>query len=220
MVSLEYYKGKIVAFGNTSVFSSLGQEYGFSAFDNDILIGNIFRWLTSDIEVKGKVINVRLNIDLYYWLQEILKKEKWENFSDLINVSLKYFKDKYNDIIEDIKKIKFERIDKRKALEKTKQKISEDSEEKILEKLPNFERKKEDLEKIMDALEEITGEKYEISIDFEEDEEEDEDFEELNGVTYTNEDIEEFEKGFPKKAIWKGKITHTFRQWLKKKYAS
>jgi hypothetical protein len=221
LVSVEYYKGKVVGFGNTSIFSSLGQEYGFSAFDNDILIANIFRWLIADVEVKGKVINVKLNIDLYYWLQDILKKENWESFSDLINVSLKYFKDNYNGIIEEIKKIKLERIDKRKALEKTKQEIGEISEEKILEKVPDMERKKEDLEEIMSALEEITGEKYEISIDFEEEEKrEDEGLEEINGITYTNKDIEEFEEGFPKKAIWKGKVTNAFEEWLKKKYGT
>jgi hypothetical protein len=28
----------------------------------------------------------------------------------------------------------------------------------------------------------------------------------------------EFEKGFPKKAIWHGKATIAFKEWLEKKY--
>ncbi|MFX1316690.1 MAG: hypothetical protein ACFE9T_12565, partial [Promethearchaeota archaeon] len=171
MIAVEFYKGKVVAFGNSSIFSSLGQEYGFSAFDNDILIANIIRWLTLDVESKGKVITAELNLDMYYWGEEVIKKDNWSNFSDLINVSLKYFKDNYDEIIETIKKVKKEKLAKRKAHEKAilKDEISED---RILEKIPEPVRKREDLEDIMSAIEEVTGEKYEFSIDFEEGEEE------------------------------------------------
>ncbi|MFX1409857.1 MAG: hypothetical protein ACFFA6_05870 [Promethearchaeota archaeon] len=215
MIAVQYYKGKVVAFGNSSIFSSLGQEYGFSAFDNDILIANIIRWLTLDVESKGKVITAELNLDMFYWGEEVIKKDNWSNFSDLINVSLKYFKDNYDEIIESIKKLREEKLAKRKAHEKA---IKEDkiSEEIILEKIPEPTRKREDLEDIMSALEEITGEKYEFSIDFEEDDEEEITL--PSGLSYTNEDVLEFEKGFPKKAIWHGKATKTFKAWLKKKY--
>lgn len=218
MVVVEYYEGKIVAFGNSSIFSSLGQEYGFTAFDNDILIANIIRWLTMDVESKGKIITVELDLDLFYWGEEIIKKDNWGNFSDLINVSLKNFKDNYNEIIDTIKKLKQDKLEKRKAYEKAKMK-EEISEEKILEKIPEPTRKREDLEEIMSALEEITGETYELSIDFEEEEEEeDEEMSLPSGLTYTNEDIFEFEEGYPKKAIWRGKATKAFKGWLKKKY--
>jgi len=213
MVIVEYYKGKVVAFGNSSIFSSLGQEYGFTAFDNDILIANIIRWLVMDIESKGKVITIELNLDLFYWGKDIIKKDNWGGFSDLINVSLKSFKDNYKEIIDKIKTIQKEKLAKRKDYEEARLK-EEISEEKILEKIPEPVRKREDLEDIMSAIEEITGEKYELSIDFEEEKE----MSLPSGLTYTNDNIIEFEKGYPKKAIWHGKATKTFIEWLKKKY--
>ena len=212
MVIVEYYKGKVVAFGNSSIFSSLGQEYGFTAFDNDILIANIIRWLVMDVESKGKVITIELNLDLFYWGKDIIKKDNWGGFSDLINVSLKSFKDNYKEIIDKIKTIKKEKLAKRKDYEEARLK-EEISEEKILEKIPEPVRKREDLEDIMSAIEEITGEKYELSINFEEEE-----MSLPSGLTYTNDNIIEFEKGYPKKAIWHGKATKTFIEWLKKKY--
>ncbi len=212
MVIVEYYKGKVVAFGNSSIFSSLGQEYGFTAFDNDILIANIIRWLVMDVESKGKVITIELNLDLFYWGKNIIKKDNWGGFSDLINVSLKSFKDNYKEIIDKIKTIQKEKLAKRKDYEEARLK-EEISEEKILEKIPEPVRKREDLEDIMSAIEEITGEKYELSINFEEEE-----MSLPSGLTYTNDNIIEFEKGYPKKAIWHGKATKTFIEWLKKKY--
>ena len=212
MVIVEYYKGKVVAFGNSSIFSSLGQEYGFTAFDNDILIANIIRWLVMDVESKGKVITIELNLDLFYWGENIIKKDNWGGFSDLINVSLKSFKDNYKEIIDKIKTIQKEKLAKRKDYEEARLK-EEISEEKILEKIPEPVRKREDLEDIMSAIEEITGEKYELSINFEEEE-----MSLPSGLTYTNDNIIEFEKGYPKKAIWHGKATKAFIEWLKKKY--
>lgn len=216
LVAAEYYAGKVVGFGNLSIFSSLAREYGFSAFDNDILIANIISWLTGAINSEGKPVTIELNLDLFYWAENIIKEEKWEGISDLINVSLKYFKDNYAEIIEEIKKIRREKLKKRKAYKKAKKEAEEElTEEKILEKVPVIERKKEDLEEIMTALEEVTGEHYEISIDLEEKKE----LTDTPGlVSYTNEDIVEFEKVFPnKKAIWHGKATIGFKEWLDKK---
>jgi Arc/MetJ-type ribon-helix-helix transcriptional regulator len=217
MVVVEYYKGKVVGFGNFSIFSSLAREYGFSAFDNDI---NILSFLIGSLDSEGKPVTVELNLDLYYWAEDIIKREKWENISDLINVSLKYFKDNYDSIIEQIKKLRLERVEKRKAYEKTikKEKKEEVVEDKVLEKVPVDVRKREDLEDIMNALEDITGEKYEISIDL--DGEEIEEGNDIDLQKYTNKDIIEFESGFPKKAIWKGKATIAFKEWLEKKYKS
>jgi len=216
LVAAEYYAGKVVGFGNLSIFSSLAREYGFNALDNDILIANIISWLTGAIKSEGKPVTIELNLDLFYWAENIVKEEKWEGVSDLINVSLKYFKDNYTQIIEEIKKIRKEKLEKRKAYEKAKKEAEEVlPEEKILEKVPVVERKKEDLEEIMTALEEVTGEHYEISIDLDEEEE----LTDTPGlVSYTNEEIVEFEKGFPKKAIWHGKATIAFKEWLDKKY--
>ena len=216
LVAVEYYSGRVVGFGNVSIFSSLTREYGFTAFDNDILIANILNWLTTGIETEGKPVTVEINLDLYYWVESIVKNENWESFSDFINVSLKYFKDNYKQIIEEIKIKQQEKQKRRKAYEKTKKSAKKDvSEEKILEKVPVQERKKEHLEDIISELEEITGEHYELSIDLEEDEKKTS----ISGssVSYKQEDIEEFEKGYPKKAIWHGKATNAFKNWLEKR---
>ena len=215
LVVSEYYKGKIVGFGNLSIFSSLGaRDYGFSAFDNEILISNIFNFLIGDRDSQGKRINIELNLELYYWLDSIIKQEKWEKKSDLINVSLQYFKDNYDEIIEDIKKNRLERIEKRKAYRKAKKDVEAEkkAEEIILDKVPKIVRKKEDLEDIMSALEEITGERYELSIDLEKKEEETDIS--TSSLNYTKEEIKEFEERHPKKAIWHGKPTKSFRNWL------
>ncbi|MBY8984910.1 MAG: hypothetical protein KGD65_07585 [Candidatus Lokiarchaeota archaeon] len=215
LVAVEYYSGRVVGFGNISIFSSLAREYGFTAFENDLLIANILSWLTTGVETEGKPVTVELNLDLYYWVENIVKEENWENFSDFINVSLKYFKDNYAEIIKEIKQRQQEKQKRRKAFEKTKKdKGKEISEEKVLEKVPIIERKKEDLEDIMSALEEITGERYELSIDLEEDE--GETMISDSSLSYTQEDIEEFEKGYPKKAIWHGNPTKSFKEFLEK----
>jgi hypothetical protein len=221
LVVVEYFKGKVVGFGNLSIFSSLAREYGFTALDNDILIANILNYLIGAIDSEGKPVTIELNLDLYYWAESIIKEENWGNVSDLINVSLKHFKDNYDKIIEEIKDLRLERLEKRKAFEKanSKKEKAEVTEESVIDKVPIQERKKEDLEDIIDAIEVITGEKYEISIDLDEAIEEETSKEPSKpSEEYTDEDIEEFEKGFPKKAIWHGKATIAFKEWLTKKY--
>ena len=164
VVSAEYYKGKVVAFGSLSIFSSLGREYGFSAFDNDIFIANILRWLTLDISSEGKVITIDLQRNLFHWASSIIKEDNWLNFSNIINVSMKYFKDNYKEIMKEFKEEQKKRIEMRK-IEESEQKIDDE----VLELIPK--RKKEDLKDIIQAIEEVSGEKYEISIDLEEEEE-------------------------------------------------
>ena len=170
MLAVEYYEGKVVSFGTTSIFSSLGREYGFTAFDNDIIIANILRWLTTDIESEGKVITIDIQLDLFHWLDSIVKEQNWNNFSDVINVSLKYFKDNYTQFMDEIQKLKQEREARKIAIAEKKKKEEEEEEdqegeEQILERVP--QRKKEDLVDIIDAIEEVTGERYELSIDLE-----------------------------------------------------
>ncbi len=230
MVAVEYYDGKVVGFGNLSMFSSLGHEYGFSAFDNNMIIANILKWLTVGAYSEGKAITVNLILELYHWVQSVMKDDNWESISDLINISLRYFKENYKDIVKDIKKMHKERIKKRKEFEESKKKEKKEDtiEEKIIDMVPT--RKKEDLEEIMSALGNITGEKYEIEIDLEvveeedieeEDIEEDEEMEDDTMIDeipkYTEEDIQEFESSRNKHAVWRGKETKAFRLWLKVK---
>ncbi|GAH98718.1 unnamed protein product, partial [marine sediment metagenome] len=123
-------------------------------------------------ESEGKPVTIELNLDLYYWVESIVKKEKWDNVSDLINVSLKYFKDNYDTIIKEIKKLRLERLEKRKAYKKTieEKERKEIPEDDVIDKVPVLVRKKEDLEDILDALGDLTGEKYEISIELDDEE--------------------------------------------------
>ena len=159
VVTSEYHNGQVAAFGTLSIFSSLGREYGFSAFDNDIIIANILRWLTLDITYEGKVVTVDLQRDLFHWGQLIVKQKRWENLSDIINVSLKYFKDNYKTIMKELKTVQHDRY-QRKQEKKTK--VKEPEEEDIISLLPK--RKKEDLDSIISAIENISGEKYERTI--------------------------------------------------------
>ncbi len=216
LVVIEYYKGKVIGLGNLSIFSSLAREYGFSALDNNFLIANIMRFLIGSMDSEGKPITIDLNLDLYYWIENIVKQDKWGKPSDLINVSLKYFKDNYKEIISEIKKIRLEKREKGKAYKKAKAELKDKkvAEEKILDKLPAVVRKKKDLEDIISALEDITGEKYEISINLDKEEKEKHEKEAL--LEYNDEDIEEFEKTSQKKAIWRGKPTKSFTDWLNK----
>ena len=217
MVVIEYFKGKVIGFGNLSMFSSLGREYGFSAFDNDLLIANILQWLTIGAVSEGKVVTINLNLGLFYWISRILNEDNWESVSAIVNVSLKYFKDNYKEIIDEIKRLKMQKSELRKAYKKTKEDEFKASEEdKILELIP--ERKKEDLEDIMSALEEVTGEKYELTLDLEKEEAElEKEVEEgldEEILEYTEKNVNKFQKETSKHAIWHGKPTKAFKDWL------
>ena len=160
LVAVYYFEGNVIGFGTLSIFSSLGREYGFSAFDNNVLIANVFRWLTFGGITEGKTLTLILNLQLYYWAKAVVDDENWDSLSDLINVSLKYFKDNYKDIIEEIKKLRKDKQKRKEAYEKAKK---EKDEEEILELVPK--RDKKDLEDIMSALQEATGEDFEFDID-------------------------------------------------------
>ncbi|NHJ19486.1 MAG: hypothetical protein EAX91_00990 [Candidatus Lokiarchaeota archaeon] len=163
MLTSEYYNGQVVAFGTLSIFSSLGREYGFSAFDNDLIIANILRWLTLDVTAEGKVITVDIQRDLFHWADSLVKRKKWDNFSDVLNVSLKYFKDNYKTIMKELKDKRFDRYQISSQPKKIPEVVEE---EKVITLIPK--RTKEDLEDIISAIEDISGEKYERNITEEE----------------------------------------------------
>ena len=164
MVTSEYYHGQVVSFGTHSIFSSLGREYGFSAFDNDIIIANILRWLTLDITAEGKVITIEIQRDLFHWADSIVKLKKWENFSDVVNVGLKYFKDNYKAIM---KELESKQQDRYQIKNRPKTVVLEKEEEKVIDLIPK--RKEEDLDDILSAIENISGEKYERTLTGDED---------------------------------------------------
>jgi len=159
VITSEYHHGQVAAFGTLSIFSSLGREYGFTAFDNDIIIANILRWLTLDISYEGKVITLDLQRDLFHWGQSIVKQKRWGNLSDVINVSLKYFKDNYKTIMKELETVQHDRYQRKQEKKTT---IKEPEEVDVISLLPK--RKKEDLDSIINAIENISGEKYERTI--------------------------------------------------------
>jgi len=159
MVTSEYYNGQVVSFGTLSIFSSLGREYGFSAFDNDIIIANILRWLTLDVAAEGKVITIEIQRDLFHWADSLIKRKKLENFSDVLNVGLKYFKDNYKTIM---KELESKQHDRYQISSRTKKVVKEKEEEKVIDLIPK--RKEEDLDDILSAIEDISGEKYERTL--------------------------------------------------------
>ena len=75
IVAIEYFKGRVVGFGSISLFSSLSREYGFYAYDNDVLIGNILRWLIEKDTSEKKVLTISINRDLYQWADKIVKQQ-------------------------------------------------------------------------------------------------------------------------------------------------
>jgi len=128
------------------------------------MIANILRWLTLDVESEGQVVTIDLQKDLFYWANSIAKEERWESFSDLINVSLKHFKDNYNSIIKELKEVQQERYQRKqeyKEAVKEEKEEAEEAEEKVIDLIPK--RKKEDLEDIISAIENATGEKFDRS---------------------------------------------------------
>lgn len=160
IVTSKYYQGKVVAIGNVSIFSSLGREYGFGALDNSLLISNILRWLIQGQNTGGKIISTKLKDSLFYWIKKTIKEKHWENLTDIINFSLKFFKDHYDDVIAIVKE---ERVKKEKEYSKkkktaaVKKKMEED---KILE-LADVKRDTKDLEDIMSEIDKISEEETE-----------------------------------------------------------
>jgi hypothetical protein len=112
------------------------------------------------------VVTIDLQKDLFYWANSIAKEERWGSFSDLINVSLKHFKDNYNSIIKELKDIQQERYQRKQEYKEAVK--EEKEEEKVIDLIPK--RKKEDLEDIISAIENASGETFERS--FKSDEEE------------------------------------------------
>ncbi|MBY9006010.1 MAG: hypothetical protein KGD63_04565 [Candidatus Lokiarchaeota archaeon] len=170
IVAVKYFKGRIVGFGSISLFSSLSREYGFYAYDNDVLIGNILKWLIEKDTSERKIVTFSIDRELYDWGDKTVAKDNWDNMSDLFNIGINHFKKNYKNIMNELQ---IKRVKKKEAYEKAqakKQKTEEidikkekEKEKKILDLIPK--RSKTDLLDIMKDLEDITGEKYEYLTD-------------------------------------------------------
>ncbi|MHA1338393.1 MAG: Gldg family protein [Promethearchaeota archaeon] len=178
LVAVKYYKGRVVGYGSYSLFSSLSAFYGYNALDNSILIANILNWLAmagkeeDSISSERKVLSIPINMSLYLWMEKLIQNKEWERTSDIINFSLKYFKDNYSTIMQKIKdkleelrrrreQKRKEQLEKMKALEKSKagEEGAEliEGEESILELAEEkVERTKEEAKTFSDLMAELS----------------------------------------------------------------
>ncbi|MBN1216615.1 MAG: hypothetical protein JXA99_14395 [Candidatus Lokiarchaeota archaeon] len=170
IVAVKYFKGRVVGFGSLSLFSSLSREYGFYAYDNDVLIGNILKWLIEKDTSERKIVTFSIDRDLYKWADKIVADDNWESMSDLFNVGIDNFRKNYKEIMNNLQLKREEKKEAYKKEQVQKQKIKkihiekeEEKEKKRLDLIP--ERSKDDLIDIMKDLEDITGEKYEYMTD-------------------------------------------------------
>jgi len=136
-IAVNYYDGRVVGLGNTSIFSSLSSNYGFSALDNNVLIANTINWLifTADTEEFGsdsKILSLQLNQSLLLWIENLIKKKKWKNPSDIINFAIKYLKDSYDEIVEETKekRQKLTQLRRKRTIQKKKRSLQKEEERK------------------------------------------------------------------------------------------
>jgi len=175
LVAINYYKGRVVGYGSSSLFSSLSSFYGYNALDNKILIANILNWLLMPKQESGlistdqKVISIPINMSLYLWMEKIIRNKEWDRFSDIINFSIKYFKDNYTKVMGEIRD-KLEKLKELRQIKKEEQKKkleekTETSEEKIFElakvKVERTEEEEKEFRDILAQLSKLTEEKNE-----------------------------------------------------------
>ncbi|OLS11994.1 MAG: hypothetical protein RBG13Loki_4403 [Promethearchaeota archaeon CR_4] len=90
----KYFKGKVAAIGNLSIFSSLGASYGLKVESDRLLVGNIFSWLLNQSSAAGEnierqvLVSVNLEESNYNWAMAQIKQEKWQNLSAMLNFAL------------------------------------------------------------------------------------------------------------------------------------
>jgi len=154
-LSLDYYKGRVISLTTVSMFSSLSSSYGFFALNNQDLIANIFMWLldSSSTNAGTKLINIRLDYNLFSWIEKLVQKErKWRNTDDIINFALKYIKDNYDDVLQ-----KIEENRENLHLERQKQDGNTQIQEEDYNPIEIGTGSAKDLNDIMASLSEITN---------------------------------------------------------------
>lgn len=137
-IAVNYYDGRVVGLGNTSIFSSLSSNYGFNALDNNVLIANTINWLISTDETEenrsdSKILSLNLNRSLLLWIENLVKRKKWKNSSDIINFAVKYLKDSYADILKETKqkRQKLKQLRRKRTIQKNKRSLQKEEERKV-----------------------------------------------------------------------------------------
>jgi len=172
-VAVNYYKGRVIGLTTISIFSSLSSAYGFNALDNHKFIASIFGWLLEPLKDSAgaardeKLISISINYNVFAWMEKLILNKKWRNTNDIINFSLKYFKDNYEQVLKSIEerraRLKSERDKEIQRIQKIedekerqRQAILFEAEQNILN-LTDRGSDNKDLEDIMKSLQNITG---------------------------------------------------------------
>ncbi|MCF2141944.1 MAG: hypothetical protein K9W44_17970 [Candidatus Lokiarchaeota archaeon] len=129
------YKGRVIGLPTVSMLSSLSSAYGFFALNNQDFIANIFKWLLEPPDTEKhvsrdhKLITVPIKRHLLLWIESLVQKNEWRDVADLINYSITYFKDHYDEI-------KIAKQQERESLLNERRKQLE-----ILAQIPNIEER-------------------------------------------------------------------------------
>lgn len=172
-VAVDFYEGRVVGLCTNSMFSSLSSAYGYFAKKNEAFIANIFRWLLESREKGGfgrdsKITNVAINMSLFIWMEKLVEEKKWQNFHDIINFSIKYLKDNYDQVINYAEKrreqLQKEREKQLQAIAKIEDQKERErraaifgAEDAILDIPSQGIDTSQDLHEIMASLRDITG---------------------------------------------------------------
>lgn len=172
LVAVDYYKGKVVGLGNVSIFSSLSPFYGFNAFGNRILISNIINWLSSSSSsleasaMNNKLVSININTNLYMWMEKIITDKEWEKMADIINFSLKYIKDHYQQVMKETQELREKLKQQREAAKKSEEEALKrekkdkgeitDDEEELLDLPKDNKRTEEETKTFEDLMSELT----------------------------------------------------------------
>lgn len=101
-----YYKGKVIGLSGASMFSSLSSSYGIGSLNNREFISNIFFWLlqtghaTGSAEGQNTMLNLPINTDLVYWMEETVQEKGWQSVADIVNFAILSLKENYNQLIK------------------------------------------------------------------------------------------------------------------------
>jgi hypothetical protein len=102
-VAGRYFEGHVVAIGTPSLLSSLSNNYGFKARDNQKFIKNIIQWCLTPPEDTFSITQVlddrvealvQIEKEMFEWAMELVARNQWGDLSNIINHSLKLFQKK------------------------------------------------------------------------------------------------------------------------------
>jgi len=167
------YKGRVIGLPTVSMLSSLSSAYGFYALNNQDFIANIFHFLLEPPESEDqiprdqKLITVPLKYHLLLWIEDLVQKNEWKSTADLINYSVSYIKEHYDEIKrlqqqerESFLNVRRKQLDILKNIPDIKERIKKarimEQEILLLKRSEISDQVIRDLQELMQGLSEIT----------------------------------------------------------------